>query len=172
MPESRQDTMLTLRQTLYARKRLSEALEGYQPQYMSLQDAPGNMVLGVVAEMGIEGAVVIVAGFANGDARLFLTTGGGIMGDLQEYPDVAVAAKALVAAAQPLAAGLPLDDLQPLPPTGRVHFALLTPAGAHMIDESQADVSQTTHAMHPLYRAMDELAAQLGRLDEHAGRSR
>jgi hypothetical protein len=123
-----------------------------------------SMVLGVVVEMGHDEGTFIVAGYADGDARMLWTTGGGLLGSMQEHREVTEAAKNLVKSAGPATALLPLKVERPLATPGRVRFAILTPAGMHVADEKEADVLKQNHRLHAVYRAMHELLAHLFRL--------
>jgi hypothetical protein len=162
--------MMGLRDLLYSEHRLDEALDAYRPGISSLHEADPGLVLGVVAEIGMERGAVIVAGFANGDARLLYTTGGGIIGDLTAFPKIAAAAKAFVGAAQPLATTLPLETAHPLPAPGRVRFALLTPGGTRVADVSEAEMDRPTAELRPVIAALNDLITELRTLDESSGK--
>ena len=118
-------------------------------------------VLGVVVELGEDEGTFIVAGYADGDARMLWTTGGGLLGQMQEQREVAEAAKSLVKSAEPATAFLPLKTERPLPTPGRVRFAILTPAGMHVADEKEADVGNRNHRLHAVYMSMHELLTRL-----------
>jgi len=127
-------------------------------------------VLGVVVEMGMEGAVATVAGFADGDARIFWSSGGGILGDLKVFPQVSAAAKRLVASAQKLARHLSPDASQALPAAGRVCFALLTRAGIRTAEEVEPQLRRRHHRFYPVYAAAHGLIAGLRTVYEGQGR--
>lgn len=163
---SNADAVLGLRDMLYSKERLNEALEDYRSQHDGQQEAEPGMVLGVVAEIGMERGAAIIAGYVNGDARIFWTTGGGIIGDMRQYPDIVNAAKALVRTAQKVVAQLPVETTRPLPDPGRIRFALLTLAGMHVADEKQSDVEEPNHPLYQLYASLQDLITQLRLLDE------
>ncbi len=167
---SNADAVLGLRDMLYSKERLDEALEDYRSQDDSRQKAEPGMVLGVVVEMGMEKGAAIIAGYVNGDARIFWTTGGGIIGDMRQYPDIVNAAKALVGTAQNVVAQLPVETSRPLPDPGRIRFALLTRAGMHVADEKQSDAEKPSHPLYQLYASLQDLITQLRLLDEAAKR--
>ncbi len=121
-------------------------------------------VLGVVVEMGLEKAAAVVAGYADGEARMFWTTGGLIAG--LEDDSVLAAAKALVDTAQPALELLPIDTRRPLPAPGWVRFAILTPAGMHTADLEKQAVEKPSHRLFPVYVAMHRLLNSLIRAHE------
>lgn len=133
---------------------------GYVP---SVQEA--RTVLGVVVEMGKDEGAFIVAGYADGDARMLWTTGGGLLGPMQDHPEVAGEAKSLTKKAEPATTFLPIKVERPLPTVGRVRFAILTPAGMHVADEKEIDVSgNQNHRMYPVYLSTHKLLTQLFRI--------
>ena len=169
---SNADAILGLRDMLYSKQRLDEALEDYRSQDDGRQEGESDLVLGVVAEMGMERGAAIIAGYINGDARIFWTTGGGIIGDMRQYPDIVTAAKTLVNTAQKVVTQLPVETTRPLPDPGRIRFALLTLAGMHVADEKQSDVEEPNHPLYQLYASLQDLITQLRLLDEAAAKRR
>ena len=164
--QQREEAVLGLRDLLYSEERLDEAMEVHRPQYKTLKELDPNTVLGVVVDIGLQGGTATVAGFANGDARLFWNTGGGIIGDMRDYPAIAQAAKVLVETAQPIVTSLPVETTHPLALPQRIRFALLTPGGTHVADEAQDEVQKPSHRLYPLFLAMNDLLTQLRLLDE------
>ncbi len=85
-----------LRDLLYSKERLKEVVS------MLDQPATAASILGVVMEIGLPEGAAMVAGYANGDARLLWSMGGGLLGDLYQHKEIAEAAKSLCATVQPL----------------------------------------------------------------------
>ncbi len=133
---------------------------GYSPN-----ENEAEKVLGVVAEMGFDEGAAIIAGFADGEARMFLTSGGGIIGEMRDE-GVITAAKALVERAENLTPLLPLETERPLPAPDRIRLVLLTPAGMRAVDEAVQDIENPGHELHSVYIAMHELLSNLIRLYE------
>lgn len=133
---------------------------GYSPN-----ENEAEKVLGVVAEMGFDEGAAIIAGFADGEARLFWTSGGGIIGEMRDE-GVITAAKALVEQAENLTLLLPLETERPLPAPDRIRLALLTPAGMRVADNTVQDIENPGHELHSVYIAMHELLSNLIRLYE------
>jgi|ERR1051325_568035 hypothetical protein len=129
-----------------------------------LGDKPesANQVLGVIAEMGHEETVVIVAGYADGESRLFLGSGGGVIGKKESFPEeTRIAAKELVAAAQPFVNNLPLEHVRDLPKRGQVRFALLTSSGIYVIKDEIAHLNKQDSQFYPVWRATNTLLTPL-----------
>src|SRR5205823_5157528 len=134
-------------------------------------------VLGVVVEIGLQpsevmmaadaGAVrsgtgpgmtflmpeaVMIAGYANGDARLLRTSGGGLLGDLYTFSNVAEAAKALCAVAQPLIEKLsPWSDVPPLPAVDMVQVTVLTIKQRYASQAPGPEVIKPGHLLYAVY---------------------
>ena len=121
-----------------------------------------NQVLGVIAEIGHEQTVVIVAGYADGESRLFLGSGAGVIGKKESFPeDTRTAAKELIAAAQPFANSLPLENTRDLPKRGQVRFVLLTSSGIYAIKDDIGQVSKKDSGRHSLWIASNALLTPL-----------
>jgi hypothetical protein len=121
-----------------------------------------NQVLGVIAEIGYEETVVIVAGYADGESRLFLGSGAGVLGKKESFPeDTRLAAKDLVAAAQPFVNSLPLENTRNLPKRGQVRFVLLTNSGIYAIKDDIARVSEKDSGRQSLWIASNALLTPL-----------
>lgn len=122
-------------------------------------------VLGVVCEFTIERAIVLIVGFRSGDASLYLSTGGGVIGGVG-HQNVREAAAALCACAEKLVKGLPPQTVAPpSPDVGDIVFSVLTPEGILVIREAQSDVQGLSHRLHDLYLAMHELISALRMAD-------
>lgn len=133
---------------------------GYKPN-----EQETHTVLGVIVEMGMDkGYTAIVAGYADGDARMLWTSGGGLLGPMQSDPKISEAAKSLVKSAEPTTAFLPIETNRPYPATGRVRFAILTPAGMYVADEREPDVRNPNHRLYVAYMSMHKLLTQLIRV--------
>jgi hypothetical protein len=95
-------------------------------------DLRDGEVYGVIVEIGVEGTIVLVAGFKDGTSRLIMGKGGGVLGNKNNFPfESRVLARRLVEVAAPLVAAIPRETARPLPPQGHARFALLTRDGSH-----------------------------------------
>jgi hypothetical protein len=163
--QATRDTTAETRYQLQAWSLLREL--GYEPN-----EALADNVLGVVTEIGVQGGAVIVAGYADGDARFYWSTGGGMIGDMREIPDIAQAARDLVRTAQIVETIVPPGIRLSLPATGRVHFTLLTPGGMHVADLAVPKVEDMSNPLMPLYGATHALITQFRLLDERTKQAR
>lgn len=102
-------------------------------------DSAAKEVLGVIIEIGVEDSAALVAGYADGSARLFYGSGGGIMIPVEETPKkIREGAQQLTRSAQPLVSQMPLEKDRQLPKSGRIRFVVLTGAGIHVAEENLA----------------------------------
>jgi hypothetical protein len=122
-------------------------------------DETANHVLGVVVEIGVDSTIVIMAGYADGTSRLLLGSGGGVLGEKEDFPpETVVGAMNLVRAAQPFVSKVPLEQNQQLPTARQVRFALLTAGGIHVAKATLDQLErEQSHAFHPLWVAAKAL---------------
>ncbi|HET9493815.1 MAG TPA: hypothetical protein VFR15_06265 [Chloroflexia bacterium] len=158
------DVMMGMRDLLYSEQRLDEAREGAGGAPEGV--AESDRVLGVVTELGIGGGVAIAAGFANGDARLFFSSGGGLIGDLSQFPGIDRAARALVATGQLMLDAIPEAEGNDLPGQDMVRFALLTPGGIHAATAPGPEVTSPGSPLYPLFVAANDLLTELRLVEE------
>jgi hypothetical protein len=164
------DVMMGMRDLLYAQQRLDEVSEGAGDAPEGVDES--DRVLGVVVEMGVGGGIAIVAGFANGDARLFLSSGGGLIGDMSRFPGVDRTARALVQTGQLMLGSIPAATGNDLPGADMVRFALLTPGGVHAAVAPGPDVTSPGSPMYPLFVAANDLLTELRLVEESTRQDR
>jgi hypothetical protein len=105
---------------------------------LALEFTPGDLGLsapegdcaayGVVLDWGHPKAIATITGFNSGDASLYLSTGGGVLGGVG-HARVREAARALVAEAQKRLPRMTLTSDFPLPKIGRAKIYALTGRG-------------------------------------------
>jgi hypothetical protein len=129
-----------------------------------LGEAPGpkqaDEVLGVIVEIGFDEGVAIVAGFADGGARFFGSTGAGFIGDGLPEP-VQKAARALTQAATPVVPKLKPGARRSFPARDTVRLIVLTPAGLRAADEEAARLEDAAHPLSGVYLAANKLFLEL-----------
>jgi hypothetical protein len=153
----------TLRELLYAKVRLDEvaAMLGNAP-------APGE-VLGVVVEIGLQGDTVMIAGYANGDARLLYDSGGGVLGDLYRFAGIAEAARALCATAQSAVQYLsPQSAVPPPPAEDVVQVSALTMEQLYTSQVPGPEIIEPGHELNSTFVAANNLFDQLQQLQANA----
>ena len=122
-------------------------------------------VLGVIVENGSEEGFVTLAAYADGEARMFFSTGGGVIGETREQPAVAEAARQVVASAQAIEVRLPMSSDRSCPADGDIAVRLLTPAGIHIAVAATTEAMTEGHPLFPVVAAsMGPLATNLLRL--------
>jgi hypothetical protein len=150
-----------LRDLLFSSARLEETAS------MLAHPPTPSDVLGVVVEIGLPDNAVIIAGYANGDARLLWDSGGAVVGDLYQFNEIATAAKALCSTAQSLLDHLPSQpDIPPLPQVDIVQVTALTPGGLYSSHAPGPDIITSTHPLKPLYAAAMVLYKEVQALNE------
>ena len=92
--------------------------------------ASADKPYGFITEFRQRETVVTAAAFATGDASLYFSTGGGIIG-LVGKPEVAALARSTVEAVVPLVTQLERSDATDPPGSGDFCFYVLTPGGRH-----------------------------------------
>jgi hypothetical protein len=144
------DTYLALREVAFSTR--SEDVE--------VQARPGvERAYGVIVEFWEGGEIVTVVAFASGDASLYFSKGGGMIGGRRE-PLVASAAGSLVAEAQVQLADAPLVKAYPTPDPGSVTVYVLTTAGLRGAQASQRDIAAADHRLNPLYEGAQKIVSE------------
>jgi len=136
------------------------------PQRLAL---PGGRkpedVFGVVMEMGISSSVVTLACFADGDARVYYKTGGGMIGGVS-HENVRAAAKDLVARAQKAQGRMIKTAAHPLPADDRVRFYVLTGRGVLTTETSRQALGERQGELSALFASGQEVVAQMRQVEE------
>lgn len=110
------------------------------PEDFGTQYEPGSAVpYAVVMDMGISGEVATLGSSNSGEASLYFSNGGGILGG-GDYEDVRAASVEFVRVSTGLVEKMKLTTEFPLPNDGMVKFYLVTPSGVYTTDEMNADV--------------------------------
>lgn len=123
-----------------------------------------KQVLGVVSEVGLGPLVFVVAAFADGQPRLFVSSGPGLIGEDWQEEEVRLT-KDVVRLTQDLVEGMaPGGDEAPLlPKPGRVRFTLLTPGGSYSAEDSHTFIVKGQGLYAQLYAATNKLHNALQR---------
>lgn len=124
--------------------------------------SPTGGAYGVVMDLDIDGKTATVVSFGNGDASLYLSTGGGMIGG-GGHPEVAQAAKAFVAHGQDQLGQLHKTDAFPLPGPGEARFYVLTPQGVFTGADSEDALAAGGRPMSPLFAAGQDVLTALRR---------
>lgn len=127
-------------------------------------------VFGVVMEMGISSSVVTLACFADGDARVYYKTGGGMIGGIS-HENVRVAAKDLVARAQRAQGRMIKTTTFPTPADDRVRFYVLTGRGVLTTETTRQALGERQGELTSLFASGQEVVAQMRQVEENRPKS-
>jgi hypothetical protein len=119
-----------------------------------------NVPYGVLMEMGMPSSVVTLACFADGDARLYYQSGGGMIGGIG-HENVRKASRDLVARTRRLLPRMRRTTSYPLPGLDRVQFLALTPRGVSMVETSRETLGETKSELSALFYSGQEVVAQM-----------
>ena len=126
---------------------------------------PVGEVWGVVMDIGFPTATVTVFGLADGNASLYISTGGGVLGGVA-FESVRVAAKRFCEVGQRMHESAHATNEFPVPARGGVRFYLLTTSGVRVAEATQAELEQGKHTLTPLYAAGQDVITQLRLVSE------
>jgi hypothetical protein len=132
-----------------------------QPEQISSDPAFRDVpAVGVLMEIGYERAVATLAAFIDGNASIYFSTGGSIVGD-KGYANVRIAARRFTQFA-----GIHLPEMSkctvfPMPEVGQTVFYVLTSNGVFTHKALQQDLNKGTHNFSPLFQTGQYLFSQL-----------
>src|ERR1044072_4556749 len=111
------------------------------------------------------GAISTTVGFRTGDASLYLSSGGGVIGS-RKVEDVNAAAKKLVQSGELLISATKPARSTALPGKGMIVFYLLTNKGLYSAADSLSRFEDSTSALMPLFNAGNKVIASLRKADQ------
>jgi hypothetical protein len=120
---------------------------------------------GVLMEMGIPKSVVTLAAFADGDARLYYKTGGGMVGGVS-HESVRKAAQEFVALSRKVLGRMTKTTEYPLPAPDRVRFYVLTPRGVFTTETDRQRLGETASDLSTLFYSGQEVVTQMRQVQE------
>jgi hypothetical protein len=128
-------------------------------------------VWGVVTDMGAARATVTVVTLVDGTTSLYFSTGGGVLGG-GEHAEIAAAAQRVIRQAIPQLQGAKPETEFPLPAPQQIHFRLLTADGVRGIEAPAQALAGGSHALSPLYMAVQDVITKLRLQSEAQAASR
>jgi hypothetical protein len=124
----------------------------------------GNTVV-VLMETGYPSAVATLVAIVNGNASLYFSNGGGIIGSGQ-HPGPAVAARSLVGVAEAhLSKFSPTTEFA-LPEIGRTRFFVVTAHGVLTAEAAEEDLRNNRLPQSPVFHAAHALIAEMRQVEE------
>jgi hypothetical protein len=124
-----------------------------------------NDPYGALMEMGIPNSVVTLAAFADGDARLYYKTGGGMVGGIS-HESVRRAAQEFVALSRKVLGRMTKVSEYPVPGPDRVRFYVLTPRGVFTTETDRQRLGETASDLSALFRSGQEVVTQMRQVQE------
>jgi hypothetical protein len=128
-------------------------------------DDSSVLVHGVVMDWGIRESTATVVSYCTGDASLYLSHGGGMLGGGQ-HPSVSDAAKRWVQLAQQFLHQAAPAAATPLPGTDRATFYLLTNKGLYCASDTMPHFEDNTSPWLPLFNSANEVLAELRQVSD------
>lgn len=120
---------------------------------IGLEQSGSKVPLGIVMDMPRGRATATMVAFASGDASLYFSTGGGIIGAGAASPEVAAAARQFVATAESHLEAMELVSDYPLPAEGEMTFYVTTPAGVFGTARPEQALVEGNDPFSPLFYA-------------------
>jgi hypothetical protein len=124
-----------------------------------------NEPFGILMEMGVPSSVVTLACFANGDARLYYRTGGGMVGGIS-HGKVRKAAQEFTGLARKAMTRMSRVTNFPVPAEDRVRFYVLTPRGVFSIETDREKLGEPGSELAPLFYSGQEVVAEMRQVQE------
>ena len=124
-----------------------------------------NEPFGILMEMGVPSSVVTIACFANGDARLYYRTGGGMVGGIS-HEKVRKAAQEFTGLARRAMMRMSRVTTFPVPAEDRVRFYVLTPRGVFSTETDREALGEPGNELAPLFYSGQEVVTQMRQVQE------
>lgn len=119
-----------------------------------------NDPVAVLMEMKTGTRYATIAGFADGEASIYVSSGGGYLGGGQSYPSVHQAALSLISVAHRFQARMHQTKDYPLPQKDEVIFYLVTDNGVYTVSAPEAELNRRVHPLTELYAAGQDVITQ------------
>jgi hypothetical protein len=107
---------------------------------------------GILMEMRYPNGVATLVSFATGDASLYFSGGGGVIGGVA-HESVSHAAKCFVSMAQWYVGRMEVAMSRPLPGPGKVRFYVLISQSVLTVEADEKDLGQKKSDLSPLFYA-------------------
>lgn len=120
---------------------------------------------GVLMEMGYPEGTATLVSLIDGNASLYFSGGGGVIGGGDHAP-VSAAAREFVRLAGAKLPSMEASAAQPLPSAGLTSFYVLTDDGPRALSAPEEELGEGRHAMSDLFYAGQEVITQLRFISE------
>lgn len=119
-----------------------------------------TLVYGVIMDWGIDTAIATIVSYQTGDASMYLSSGGGVIGGGQ-HQNVNIAAKRFVALAQTYLGKATKTESNSLPQQDEVKFYLLTNKGTLAGQEIMRNFENNKSNWLPLFEEGNKVLSEL-----------
>ena len=131
------------------------------PEQIQLQlPKDREVAYGTVLEIQTGGGVATIIAFSTGDASMYISSGGGILGGAT-HESTKAAAIAFVNEAQKYFGQMPADTSTALPKTGHMKFFIMTNKHRYAIEAPADEVTATNGKWYGLFDKGNDLITQL-----------
>jgi len=127
---------------------------------MSAVPGADDVALALLMETVHPGAVVTLAGMADGTTSLYFSNGGGILGSGGHAP-VAAATRGWLESARQFKDATTSTSEFPSPAAGRVRFYLVTSGGVRTAESGESDLRGKRDPLWPLYYGGQDVITQV-----------
>jgi hypothetical protein len=154
-------------QSVEASRGLRQQILSMDPVTAGIQEYLGtNQVWGVIMETGYPEATVTLAALSDGNASLYFSSGGGVIGGI-EHEAVRKSAIQMSRVADVFVASCVPTTAFPLPKSGETVFYILTKNGKVTATALENDLGEEKHPMSPLFYAGQDVITQLRLITEN-----
>jgi hypothetical protein len=123
---------------------------------LNIDNVAANVPFGALMDLNISGAHASVVAFCNGEASIYLSSGGGFIGGGQ-HASVASAAEAFVAASLAMLPRMKAVTKYPLPSAGMTNFYALTSEAVLFAEDWDEEFTSRKSPFLALYSAAQNL---------------
>ena len=124
-----------------------------------------TVVYGIIMDWGMSGATVTIVSYQTGDASMYLSSGGGVIGG-GKHQNVNIAAKQFVSFGQSYLNLSSKTETKPLPEIGFVKFYLLTNKGIYVGQETMKNFENNSSTWLGLFEKGNKVISELRIISE------
>ena len=136
------------------------------PEQLNLKLSADKIeVYGIIMDWEMNGAVATTAAYSTGDASMYTSTGGGVIGGGQ-HQNVNSAAKQLIILAQSFVDKATKTETTPLPQTNTVKFYFLTNKGFYSCEEVMSNFENSSSKWLKLFEEANNVLTELRKTSE------
>jgi hypothetical protein len=119
---------------------------------------------GAIMDWGVTNGTATVFALSNGEASIYLSSGGGFLGGAFSHESIRTAGKRMVAAAAECQPQAQLTESFPLPERGHVNFYLLTDSGIFSASASEEELKSHRSPLSRIGDAAQDIITEYRRI--------